>query len=51
MGCDHRLVSDDALLSAMKRIDLNKEEMSGHGFRAIARKVFDEVLKFRPGYI
>ena len=30
---------------------VTKEEMSGHGFRATARTLLDEVLKVRPDYI
>jgi integrase len=28
-----------------------KEEMSGHGFRAMARTILDEVLQVRPDFI
>jgi hypothetical protein len=28
-----------------------KEEMTGHGFRAVARTILDEVLGVRPDYI
>ncbi len=28
-----------------------KEEMSGHGFRAMARTILDEVLQIRPDFI
>lgn len=51
MGCNHRLMSDHALLYAIRRMDINKEEMSGHCFQAMARMILDEVLKFRPDYI
>ena len=44
-------MSDNAILSAMRRMDISKEEMSGHGFRAMARTILDEVLGFRPDYI
>ncbi len=30
---------------------IHKDEMSGHGFRAMARTILDEVLDFRPDYI
>jgi integrase len=46
-----RPMSDNAVLSAMRRMGISKEEMSGHGFRAMARTVLDEVLHFRPDYI
>lgn len=44
-------MSDNAILAAMRRMGINKEEMSGHGFRAMARTILDEVLGFRPDYI
>ena len=44
-------MSDNAILSAMRRMDISKEEMSGHGFRAMARTILDEILGFRPDYI
>lgn len=46
-----RPMSDNAVLSAMRRMDIAKEEMSGHGFRAMARTILDEVLGFRPDYV
>ncbi|MEJ1385345.1 MAG: integrase arm-type DNA-binding domain-containing protein [Candidatus Sedimenticola sp. (ex Thyasira tokunagai)] len=44
-------MSDNAILAAMRRMGIGKEEMSGHGFRAMARTILDEVLGFRPDYI
>ena len=44
-------MSDNAILAAMRSMGINKEEMSGHGFRAMARTILDEVLGFRPDYI
>lgn len=44
-------MSDNAILAAMRRMDIEKDEMSGHGFRAMARTILDEVLGFRPDYI
>ncbi len=44
-------MSDNAILSAMRSMGINKDEMSGHGFRAMARTILDEVLGFRPDYI
>jgi len=35
----------------MRRMGIGKEGMSGHGFRAMARTILDEVLGFRPDYI
>ena len=46
-----RPMSDNAILAAMRRMDITKEEMSGHGFRAMARTILDEVLGFRPDLI
>lgn len=44
-------MSDNAILSALRRMDISKEEMSGHGFRALARTILDEVLGYRPDFI
>ena len=44
-------MSDNALLAAMRRMGIDKEEISIHGFRATARTILDEVLRFRPDYI
>jgi len=46
-----RPMSDNAILAAMRRMGIAKDEMSGHGFRAMARTILDEVLGFRPDYI
>jgi integrase len=46
-----RAMSDNAILAAMRRMGINKEEMSGHGFRASARTILDEVLGVRPDFI
>jgi integrase len=47
----HRPMSNNAVLSAMRRMEIDKEEMSGHGFRAMARTILDEVLGYRPEII
>ena len=44
-------MSDNAILSALRRMGFGKEEMSGHGFRAMARTILDEVLQIRPDFI
>ena len=44
-------MSDNAILSAMRRMGIGKDEMSGHGFRAMARTILDEVLGVRPDLI
>ncbi len=46
-----RPMSDNAILAAMRRMGIPKDEMSGHGFRAMARTILDEVLGFRPDFI
>ena len=46
-----RPMSDNAILAAMRRMGIAKDEMSGHGFRATARTILDEVLGFRPDLI
>lgn len=46
-----RPMSDNAVLSALRRMGFEKDEMSGHGFRAMARTILDETLGFRPEYI
>jgi len=48
---NQRPMSDNAILSAMRRMGIGKDEMTGHGFRAMARTVLDEVLHVRPDYI
>lgn len=46
-----RPMSDAAILAAMRRMGIEADTMTGHGFRAMARTVLDEVLHFRPDYI
>jgi integrase len=46
-----RPMSDNAILSALRRMGIPKDEMSGHGFRAMARTLLDEVLGVRPDLI
>lgn len=46
-----RPMSDNAILAAMRRMSIGKDEMSGHGFRAVARTILDEVLGVRPDFI
>lgn len=46
-----RPMSDNAVLAAMRRSAIPKEEMTGHGFRAMARTILDEVLGFRVDLI
>jgi len=46
-----RPMSDNAILAALRRMGIRKEETTGHGFRATARTLLDEVLGFRPDFI
>ena len=46
-----RPMSNNAVLSALRRAGIPPDEMSGHGFRAMARTILDEVLGFRPDFI
>ena len=40
----HRPMSDNAILSAFRNLGIPKDKMTGHGFRAMARTILDEVL-------
>ena len=42
-----RPMSDNAILSAFRNMGISKEKMTGHGFRAMARTILDEVLEER----
>lgn len=46
-----RPMSDNAILAALRYMGFEKHEMSGHGFRAMARTILDEVLQVRPDLI
>jgi integrase len=46
-----RPMSDNAILSALRRLGIEKEEMTGHGWRAVARTLLDEALGFRVAII
>jgi len=46
-----RPMSENAILVALRIMGYPKEEMSGHGFRAMARTILDEVLQIRPDFI
>lgn len=41
-----RPMSENAVLAAMRNMGISTEVMSGHGFRAMARTILDEVLGF-----
>lgn len=44
-------MSNNAVLAALRRMEIQKDEMCGHGFRAMARTILDEELGFRPDII
>ena len=46
-----RPMSDNALLVALRSMEIRKEELTIHGLRATARTILDEVLGFRPDHI
>lgn len=46
-----RPMSEAAINAALRRIGYDKTEMTGHGFRAAARTIMDEVLGFRVDHI
>jgi len=46
-----RPMSENAILAALRRLGIPKDEMSGHGFRAMARTILDEVLGVRIDWI
>jgi integrase len=46
-----RPMSSNGILSALRRMGFEKDEMTGHGFRAMARTILDEVLQVRPDFI
>lgn len=41
-----RPMSDNTINAAMRRLGIEKDVMTGHGFRAMARTMLEEVLKF-----
>ena len=46
-----RCISENTLNSALKRLGYGKDDMTAHGFRAMARTLLDEQLKVRPDFI
>lgn len=44
-------MSENTINAALRRLGFSGGEMVGHGFRAMARTILDEVLGFRPDYI
>lgn len=46
-----RPMSNNAVLAALRGLGYDQDTMSGHGFRAMARTILDEVLNVRPDFI
>jgi integrase len=46
-----RCMSENAVNAGLRRLGFEKSEITGHGFRAMARTILDEVLHIRPDYI
>ena len=44
-------MSENTINCALRRLGYDKDTMTGHGFRAMARTVLDEVLGERPDFI
>lgn len=47
----HRCMSNNAINAALRLLGYDKHTMTGHGFRAMARTILDEVLQVRPDFI
>lgn len=46
-----RPMSNNAVNAALRRMGYTSDDMTGHGFRAMARTILDEVLQVRPDFI
>lgn len=46
-----RCMSENAVNAGLRRMGFEKSEITGHGFRAMARTILDEVLQIRPDFI
>lgn len=46
-----RPMSNNAVNAALRAMGFDSDTMTGHGFRATARTILDEVLGFRPDFI
>ena len=44
-------MSENAILNALRSLGIPKDQMTGHGFRAMARTLLDEELGFRVDII
>ena len=48
---DNRPMSENTINVCIRRLGFTKEQMTAHGFRAMARTILDEVHGFRPDII
>ena len=46
-----RPMTNNAITAALRRMGYTSDEQTGHGFRAMARTILDEVLQVRTDYI
>lgn len=46
-----RPMSENSVNAALRYMGYSQEQMTGHGFRAMARTILDEVLSVRPDFI
>ncbi|MGH9624538.1 MAG: tyrosine-type recombinase/integrase [Bryobacteraceae bacterium] len=46
-----RPMSENTITAALRALGYDGDAMTGHGFRAMARTILDEVLHIRPDYI
>jgi integrase len=46
-----RCMSENSVNAGLRRLGFEKTEITGHGFRAMARTILDEVLQVRPEFI
>jgi integrase len=46
-----RPMSENTINAALRRLGYSNDEMTGHGFRAMARTMLDEVLEYRVEWI
>ena len=44
-------MSENTINASLRRMGFEKTEITGHGFRAMARTILDEVLQIRPDFI
>lgn len=51
MRTSARAMSDNTVNAALRRLGYSTDEMTGHGFRAMARTILDEVMGMRPDFI